>query len=306
MANSNVLAMARPRRGKAPVSPNPSQPTQLTPPLKWAGGKRWLLPILQQCWDPNAHYRLVEPFCGGASVALGLQPNRALLNDVNPHLINFYQQIQQGLRIKTPMLNERDAYFDTREKFNALILKGKADTAKAAGYFYYLNRTGFNGLCRFNKKGLYNVPFGRYNTINYREDFSLYQPTLENWKFRHGDFEDLTIKANDWIYADPPYDVEFTQYSAGGFNWDDQIRLATWLAAQDTPVMVSNQATPRILELYADLGFDVLTLPAPRRIACNGNRDNATEMLAMKNVLVGVQPKTLHPQAKIIVAGKRA
>ncbi len=303
MATTNVLAMARPRRGK---QQSPQTSTPLTPPLKWAGGKRWLLPILQQCWNPDENHRLVEPFCGGGSVALGLEPSQALLNDVNPHLINFYQQIQAGLRINTPMLNDREAYFETREKFNALIVKGNANTAKAAGYFYYLNRTGFNGLCRFNKKGLYNVPFGRYNTINYREDFSLYQPALDDWTFRCGDFEDLTLKPNDWIYADPPYDVDFTQYSAGGFTWDDQVRLATWLAAQNVPMLVSNQATPRILELYSDLGFDVLTLPAPRRIACNGNRANATEMLAMKNVLVGVKPKTLHPQATIIRAGKRA
>lgn len=259
--------------------------TPLSPPLKWAGGKRWLVPQLLHLFEPfRDTHRLVEPFCGGLSVSLGCQPDVALLNDINPHLINFYQHAKQGFRPAFAMRNERDGYFAARDTFNHLILQNKANTIEGASLFYYLNRTGFNGLCRFNQKGLYNVPFGRYKTIPYREDFSPYSTVMADWKFTNTDFELLTVDSEDFIYADPPYDSTFTQYSQGGFSWEDQQRLATWLAAQGGPVVASNQATDRIIELYTKLGFTVTTLPAPRRIACNGDRQPALEMLATKNI----------------------
>lgn len=83
----------------------------------------------------------------------------------------------------------------------------------------------------------------------------------------------------------PPYDGAFTRYQAGGFSWADQVRLAEWLAAHPGPVLASNQATPRILSLYGQLGFTLWALPAPRRIACNGDRSPALEMLAARGAL---------------------
>ena len=136
-------------------------------------------------------------------------------------------------------------------------------TAEAAQLFYYLNRTGFNGLCRFNRRGLFNVPFGRYKKINYKTDFQEYQPLFRRWTFTQGDFAALAIEAGDFIYADPPYDVEFRQYSSGGFDWSDQERLAKWLGEQSVPVIASNQATERILALYKYHGFKVDTVVAP-------------------------------------------
>lgn len=253
----------------------------LRPPLKWAGGKRWLVPRLQSLW-PEPPARLVEPFCGGLAIALGLRPGRALLNDVNPHLINFYRQVQAGLTLTLEMRNERDFYYDCRDRFNALIARGEAETAEAAQRFYYLNRTGFNGLCRFNRQGGFNVPFGRYRRpdLDYRRDLSALTALMQGWTFRCGDFEGLTVVPGDRVYADPPYDCDFTQYSAVAFGWEEQVRLAHWLAGLGVPVVASNQATPRILELYGDLGFHLEVLEAPRRIACNGDRTPAREMLA--------------------------
>lgn len=267
-----------------PVTVKKTESSTLTPPLKWAGGKRWLIPFLLPYWHQVKASRLVEPFCGGLAVALGLNPQKALLNDANPHLINFYKQLQAGLSIDEPLQNDKAYFYEARERFNALILAGEADTAEAAQWFYYLNRTGFNGLCRFNSKGLFNVPFGRYKTINYQADFTHYQSLLKNWQFQTGDFEQLTPKADDLLYADPPYDVEFTTYSQGGFDWQAQERLAAWLAGQPCPVIVSNQATKRVLAIYQHYGFRVEILNAPRRIACNGDRTPAQEMLAFKNV----------------------
>ena len=258
--------------------------TDLPPPLKWAGGKRWLVPRLRSLWRPYRDRRLVEPFAGGLAVALGLAPARAYLHDSNPHLINFYRRLQSGLVIDLEMANSAECYYRQRDRFNALLRDGAEETAEAAGLFYYLNRTGYNGLCRFNRQGAFNVPFGRYATIRYRTDFTAYMAPLAGWEFAAGDFGTLPLAPGDFVYADPPYDVPFTSYSPGGFDWADQVRLAEWLAAHSGPVVASNQATERIMDLYERLGFAITVVPAPRMIACNGDRTPAREMLALRNV----------------------
>lgn len=270
---------------KTPPTDTIQPPTDklLTPPLKWAGGKRWLAPWLRALYAPHRQRRLVELFTGGLAVTLALCPEHGLLADINPHAINFYRWLQRGLRIRLPLLNERAYYLEARQRFNALILAGEAESAEAAALFYYLNRTCYNGLCRFNRSGLFNVPFGRYKTINYTRDFSAYAPLLSRWHFVCADFAAAETGPDDFLYADPPYDVEFTQYSKGGFTWEDQVRLARRLAMHPGPVVASNQATARILALYQGLGFQVETLPAPRMIACNGDRRPAREMLATRN-----------------------
>lgn len=254
----------------------------IDPPLKWVGGKRWQLPHLAELWAPHRHRRLVEPFCGGLSVALGLAPGRALLNDINVHVVNFYAQIRAGLVVTVPMSNDSAAYYAARDRFNALIRIGQERTPEAAQWFYYLNRTGYNGLCRFNSKGLYNVPFGKHATINYRTDFLDFVPVLERWQFTNTDFAAVPLLPGDFIYADPPYDVEFTTYSAGGFGWVDQERTARWLAQHHGPVVLSNQATDRIVRLYTELGYELTFLSAPRRVSCTGDRTPAREVLATK------------------------
>jgi DNA adenine methylase len=261
-----------------------SQSLPLTPPLKWAGGKRWLLPHIQPIWCANQNRRYVEPFCGGLAIALGLQPERALLNDINPHLINFYKQASRGLSLEIDARYNRELFYAHRARFNQLIKNGSARTKEAAQLFYYLNRTCFNGLCRFNRVGEFNVPFGQYKKINYATDFHAYRELFRRWRFANKDLAKLPIEPGDFIYADPPYDVEFTTYSAGGFSWDDQVRTAESLARHRGPVLLSNQATKRIIELYARLGFDLLFFAAPRRISCNGNRVKAQEVLASRNL----------------------
>jgi DNA adenine methylase len=256
----------------------------LPPPLKWAGGKRWQVPLLEPLWRTHRHRRLVEPFCGGLAVALGLGPERALLNDRNPHLIGFYRWLQRGLTIRLPMRNARASYYRQRDRFNALVASGAGESPEAASLFYYLNRTGYNGLCRFNRKGAFNVPFGRYARIRYTRDFSAYSDAFAEWEFRHGDLEQVPVERNDFIYADPPYDVPFTSYSASPFSWEDQQRTAEWLARHRGPVVLVNQATDRIEKLYRKLGFKVAFLNAPRRISCTGDRKPAREILGTRGL----------------------
>lgn len=125
---------------------------------------------------------------------------------------------------------------------------------------------------------------GQTGRLHYIRDFSHYQDALREWKFLSVDFEQVPIEPGDLIYADPPYDVPFTSYAKDGFTWDDQVRLTEWLAAHRGPVVLSNQATPRIVKLYRSLGFSLRFLQAPRMISCNGDRTPAKEVLATKHI----------------------
>jgi DNA adenine methylase len=256
----------------------------LRPPLKWAGGKRWQVPHLRPLWAAHAHRRFVEPFCGGLAVTLSLMPAAALLNDVNPHVINFYRWIQRGLTIDIVMENDRATYDANRDRFNELLATGRGNTAEAAALFYYLNRTGFNGLCRFNSSGGFNVPFGRHKMIAYRTTFAEYAAALPRYQFTNVDFASIPLAADDFVYADPPYDVEFRQYSKDGFGWEEQVRTATWLATHPGPLVLANQATGRVVKLYRELGYTLQFLTAPRQISCNGDRTPAREVMATRNI----------------------
>ncbi len=258
----------------------------LRPPLKWAGGKRWQVQHLRKYWEAYKNRRLVEPFCGGLAVTLGLNPDTALLNDVNPHVINLYRWLKKGLDATVTMENTSAAYYAARVRFNHLLENGESGSAEAAALFYYLNRTGYNGLCRFNNQGGFNVPFGRYKKIEYKTkaDFDEYKLVFARFEFTNCDFENLSVKDDDFIYADPPYYVEFTQYSKGGFSWEEQERAAKWLSQHPGPVVLSNQWTDRIVKLYKSLGFKIEPLQAPRLISCTGDRTPAKEVLATRNL----------------------
>ena len=280
---------ARPRRSTAEpardsTSPASAAVTAVRPPLKWAGGKRWQVPHLRPWWDRHRQRRLVEPFCGGLAVAIAFAPSRALLNDVNPHVVNFYRWLKQGLTTDIVMTNDAETFYANRVRFNALVTSGKADSAEAAVLFYYLNRTGYNGLCRFNQKGEFNVPFGRYKRLEYRTEFADYIGAFARFEFTSMDFERIPLEPDDFVYADPPYDVVFRQYSKDGFGWNEQVRTAEWLAEHSGPVVLSNQATARIEELYRRLGYTLTPVTGPRMISCTGDRTPAREVLATRNI----------------------
>lgn len=256
----------------------------MKPILKWAGGKRWLIPLLKEIWNTHQERTLVEPFTGGLAISLGLNPTHARLNDVNEHLINFYQQVRKGLKINGPLKNEADFYYAMRDQFNQLIRDKRTRSKGSAKLFYYLIKTGYNGLCRFNSSGEFNVPFGQHKQIHYKVDFLEYQTIFQDWEFTSGDFEGLPLVGTEFLYVDPPYDVEFTKYYANGFQWQDQLRLIDWLALHQGPIIASNQATERILKLYKQYGFTLFVLPARRSISCTGDRKPALEMLAFKGL----------------------
>ena len=232
-----------------------------------------------------AHAVMLEKLLPDTGVRLfsGLALNNAS-GGINPHAVNFYRQVRDGLDIDCEMSNDSAFYYAARDEFNALIRAGLPECRRAAQLFFYLNRTGYNGLCRFNRKGEFNVPFGRYARLNYARDFAAHRAAFAHWEFHCGDFETLPLDSGDFIYADPPYDVPFTSYAKEDFGWADQVRLAGWLAAHPGPVVLSNQATDRIVALYESLGFVLRFLDAPRMISCTGDRARAREVLATSGI----------------------
>lgn len=260
------------------------------PPLKWAGGKRWLVPLLEPLWKPYSDRRLVEPFAGGLAATLTLRPRRAICNDINPHLINFFQHLKAGLVLDITGGTSERTYYSHRGEFNGLIRQGRAtgyheDGRRAAMLFYYLNRHCYNGLCRFNRKGEFNTPVGDYVNPKFEKDLSRYKSILKDWTFTVGDFQDVDLRPTDFVYADPPYDDAYTGYTKTGFGYADQKRLAEHLKEHKGPVVLSNHATTDMLELYRDCGFDVSRRPdGPRMIHCFGDRTPAKEVIATLNL----------------------
>jgi len=262
--------------------------TALDPSLKWAGGKRWLVPEFSELWSKHQHRRLVEPFCGAAAITLGVRPDKALLNDINPHLMNFHRWLQRGLTIDIPMEYDKAFYYRSRSCFNQLANNGGVSSKEAASLFYYLNHTCFNGLCRFNQSGQFNVPFGKYKGVSYQREFGEYQQEYANWTLSAGHFLETAVEPDDFIYADPPYDGDesaFVGYAGIPFDWQDQVALARWLAQHPGPVVTSNAATERITALYRELGFTLTTRQVARAINSKGDgRSAVSEMLAMRNL----------------------
>jgi DNA adenine methylase len=267
---------------------------KLEPILRWAGGKRkhkWLFEAITKVFNPHKH-RLIEPFAGGLAIALGVDPKWALLNDKNHYLIDLYSRIKTGFEIDPNLKNytSKESYYRLRDRFNALLSMPQYAEVQTEiiELFYYLNRTGFNGLCRFNQSGGYNNAYGDLAKPKLAHDFEAYRAKFENWIFTSMDFELIEPFSNDIIVADAPYDVlegkDDHDYVAGGFDWVDQVRLADWLASLKRPVFSCNLATDRVVDLYTTKGFDIQYVNAPRAIACNGDRAKVREILATKNL----------------------
>lgn len=266
------------------MNKKPERVKKVDPPIKYPGGKRFLVDEIKVLWQLSQSKRIVEPFSGGMAVSLGISPKKTRLNDLNQHVINFYQQIKAGLIIDIEMKNNEKFYYERRKQFNELIKNNDFNTPLAASLFYYLNRTTFNGLVRFSNCTGFNVGFGRYKTINYRRSFNDVQKTIRNWQFTSGDFSKIRVNKTDFLYVDPPYDTKFNNYSGKPFNWPEQERLIKHLKKYECPIVISNQATDRILELYKQNNYKIILFDAPRKISCNGNRSKAQEVLAIKNI----------------------
>ncbi|WP_020375822.1 Dam family site-specific DNA-(adenine-N6)-methyltransferase [Sulfobacillus thermosulfidooxidans] len=266
----------------------------MKPFLKWAGGKYRLLNRIRERLPRGT--RLIEPFVGSAAVWLNTDYPHALLADNNRDLIQLYQTLQKygAAFIEycrsyfVPDNNVAERYYALRQRFNST-----EDPWEKSALFLYLNRHGYNGLCRYNGAGAFNVPFGRYRQPYFPEEEMYYfAEKAKTAEFVWEDFRAVmsSAKAGDVIYCDPPYvplspTANFTGYSAGGFDWRDQKDLAMWaenLAKQGIPVLISNHATDFTEHIYVHRGALLDYFDVQRFISCDGNhRQVAHELLAL-------------------------
>jgi DNA adenine methylase len=254
---------------------------EVTPLLRWVGNKRWQVPLIQRCLanDGGFHKRVVELFGGSAAVSFGLQPLKALINDANPHLINFYEHIKRGGWVDlSGATNERE-YYTRRDWFNRLVREGRANTQMAAALFYYLNAAGFNHLCRFNKAGEFNVPFrkGLTSIPPLPEDLC----DLSRWTFTNEDFREVELDCFDFVYADPPYVGTFDGYTEGGFSLGDFNELVWLLRNHPGRVVITNSATPAVIGILTALDYRVQVLESAQMMQrSRGRSDSVPEVIA--------------------------
>lgn len=256
-------------------------------PLKFAGGKSWLVPFLRRVWRASGATRFVEPFAGSAAASLAIGAQSCALNDRNPHLANFWKNIRRGLPVTVPFRYEEAYYYEQRSRYNALVAAGRGHQPEAAQIFYYLNRTAYNGLLRVNSQGLLNMPFGSYKTISYRDSFDDLTARMAGWNVTERDFQDVRLRPGDFLFCDPPYPKTFNGYTSQGFSWADHRRLAEWAAAHDGPVVVTNGFSKATVSLYGSLGFTVRHKVLRRTISAKA-RNLATEAIFLRNMPNGI------------------
>lgn len=266
------------------------------PFLKWAGGKRQLLPELNK-YIPLKYKTYYEPFVGAGALLFDLQPKKAVINDVNLELINCYNIIKDSLDELIEDLKKHqnipEYYYEIRELDRKPEFQQLTQVERASRIIY-LNKTCFNGLFRVNSQGQYNVPFGNYKNPKILDEVVLKAVhnflNSSNITITNGDFEEVVrgAKKGDFIYFDPPYDPvsdssSFTGYSLDGFSRDEQRRLKNTfdrLSKKGCYVLLSNSATDFIKDLYKDYRIEIVS--ASRNINADGlKRGKVDEVLVM-------------------------
>ena len=272
------------------------------PFIKWAGGKSQLMPEIAGRFPPkNEISRYFEPFLGGAAVFFHSGHPRSFLSDTNRDLVELYQVVQrdvQGLiEALRPHRNQREYYYQVRSQNPAEL-----SPVQRAARLIFLNKTCFNGLYRVNRKGQFNVPFGRYKnpTICDAAGLRAASAVLQSASISMRDFESVLgdVQPGDFIYFDPPYHPinstsSFTSYTAGKFDEEEQRRLAAvyaQLARQGCFVMLSNSDTPLIRGLYRD--FHIHEIQANRAINSKPERRGKITELLIVNY-----NSTTHPES---------
>lgn len=278
------------------------KPNALAQPfLKWAGGKRQLLPTIKE-FIPANYDQYYEPFIGAGAVLFSLQPKRSTINDTNSELVNCYQVIRDqpeellDLCQQHQENNSKEYYYILREQDRTEDFKNLSPVARAARIIY-LNKTCFNGLFRVNSSGQFNVPYGKYKnpTIADAAVIKAVSSYLNQAQVNilNGDFEQAvaTAKKGAFIYFDPPYHPlsdtsSFTGYSMNGFGEQEQARLKKLcddLTERGCQVLASNSAAPFIKSLYNDLRYEVVEVKATRAINTVGSKRGRINELLIYN-----------------------
>lgn len=262
------------------------------PFLKWAGGKYAIAEKISK-YLPDAKV-LIEPFVGAGAIFLNTDYEHYILNDVNPDLINLYTTIQKdgqsfiedARKLFCEENNSEDAYYSLRTQFNT-----STNPRERSIIFLYMNKFGYNGLCRYNKSGEFNVPFGRHKNPTFPQaHIEYFVEKSKKARFVCEDFKKTFSRARKGhvIYCDPPYapasdTAYFSDYATDGFGTLDQERLAhaaVHASRRGVPVIISNHNIPYTRKIYEDA--KLIKLSVRRNISCNSNnRKDADELIAI-------------------------
>jgi len=231
----------------------------LTPILRWAGGKNWLVKHLEKIMPKNGYRNYHEPFIGAGSIFLAINPKQiAFLSDLNKELVDTYKVLKENpegiIKILRTYKNTEDFYYKIRDK-------AYEDPIKKAARFIYLNQTSYNGIYRVNLKGEYNVPYG-FRTKQFLETkkLRLVSSRLSNANLTDGDFKLVknNLKKGDLVFLDPPYTVShydnrFIKYNQKLFSLEDQVRLSKlidFIKRKDAYYILTNAAHKTIKEIF--------------------------------------------------------
>ena len=276
---------------------NNNKKNLLTRPfLKWAGGKRQLLPQISELVPKMKTY--YEPFIGAGAVLFHLQPKKVIISDTNAELINCYNIIKNNLGELIEDLNnhknEKEYFYRIRE-LDRMPDYQKLSDVERSSRIVYLNKTCYNGLFRVNSQGQFNTPFGRYNNPKIMDETVLKavnkylnssDVTILNLDFKEAV---STAKNGDFVYFDPPYDPisdtsSFTGYDINGFNKNEQKRLKDTfeeLTDKGVKCMLSNSKTPFITKLYAE--YETIDVSAIRSINSKASKRGKIEEILVLN-----------------------
>lgn len=270
----------------------------MEPILKWAGGKRKLIPDIFALFPSNyRNCRYHEPFFGGGAMFFKIKPKSGTINDINARLMSFYEVVRDNpeelIEISEQYPYNEETFYNLRDRFNQQDLS----KIEEASLLLYLNKTAYNGLYRVNSKGEFNVPFGRYHnpTIVPKDRIRDASKILKNVSIFRKDFSYITKYANkgDLCYLDPPYHPisstsNFTSYSSDGFNFRDQTRLRnTCLELHDKGVyfVLSNGYARRIIDLYQEKNpFRIEIIKARRAISSKASTRGPINEILVTNI----------------------
>ncbi|MCG6187236.1 DNA adenine methylase [Maribellus maritimus] len=269
----------------------------ITPFLKWVGGKRQIIPTISKLIPKNLP-NYYEPFIGGGALLFHLQPSKAVINDCNTELITVYEVIRDNVEELIEDLKKHkneESYFYKIRAIDRTDEYKDLSKIKKASRVIFLNKTCYNGLYRVNSSGEFNSPFGKYKNPKIVNEITLRAVSKylnsNDINIFNQDFEEvlINIKEGSFVYFDPPYDPiskssNFTGYSHNGFNEEEQIRLRNLcdkINHQGISFLLSNSATPFILELYKD--YDITFVKANRSINSVANRRGEIDEVLIRN-----------------------
>ena len=270
--------------------------SSIAPFVKWAGGKRQLIPQIRERM-PEQFNNYYEPFVGGGAVIFELLPENAVINDINRALINAYQMIcnhpqeflQEIKRLDAEMWEDgKEYYYSMREHYNDKLMKGEFDVELAA-LFVFINKHCFNGLYRVNGKGLFNVPYNnsRRSSVDEQSIMEISE-FLKDVTIISGDFEAACegAGAGDFVFIDSPYaplnPTSFESYTKEGFDIESHRRLANLfdeLTARGCYCMLTNHNTELINELYGNKGYTIDVVSVKRMINSDASNRVGEEVI---------------------------